>query len=333
MTKHIWTLLKFVFSVGLIWMVLQNAWAEVDKGGVELRSTLFDINLSIFAMAVVLNGFSFVGSAFQWHKLLVYQGISISWATSFKNYFVGLFFNHFLLGNAGGDVQKVVDLHRQKNQWKEALVATLFDRIFGLFIINGFALIVGWVYFFNHDKLQILIWPSTWIALCLSIFFAILFSKRLSRLLLKLLGFFSFLGPVADKLGIVFERFVNYRKNHLVLKLLGFSLGIQFVRIYVHYLVGLSIGVEIDLIYYLYFIPMIGIVSALPISFAGFGPREYIAQALFMLVAVNAGDAILIQVLALMCAFIPSLIGGWIFFKRKGALKEKIRSESKIETA
>lgn len=317
MKKWAWTFFKVFFSIGLIWLVLQKSWSEVEQGGPELRDLLASVDLWVFGVAVVLNGLSFVGSAYQWHKLLVYQGVEIEWINTLKNYFVGLFFNHFLLGNAGGDVQKVVDIHRQSNQWKQGLMATLFDRIFGLFVINCFALVVGWVYFLSDDKLKLLVWPSTWLFVCMGIFFSVLFSRRLSNLSLSWIARIPKLQPVHEKLDVVVERFGHYRKNHLVLKLIAFSVLIQFVRIYVHYLVGLSLGIELDLVYYLYFIPIIGIVSALPISVAGFGPREYLAQTLFLLVGVSAAGSILIQLLALMSAFIPSLVGGWIFLRRR----------------
>lgn len=321
MKKALWTFLKLIISVGLIWMVLQKAWAEVDGGGPELRSMLMGISIPLFAIAIILNGLSFIGSAYQWHLLLKYQEVMLRWPKTLANYFVGLFFNHFLLGNAGGDVQKVVDIHRQKSQWKQALMATLFDRIFGLFVINCFALIVGWIYFFDDNKLRLLIWPSTWIFLCLALFFSILFSKRLSGGLLNVLNHLTVISKLTEKIEIIIERFALYRKDRLILKLLIFSIMIQFLRIYVHYLIGLSLGVELDLLYYLYFIPIIGIVSALPISIAGFGPREYLAQTLFVLVGVGSGESILIQLLALMSAFIPSLFGGWIFMRRKSSLK------------
>lgn len=322
MNRWIWNVVKLLLSVGLIWMVLQNAWAEVESGGPELRSLLLNTNIALFAIAVLLNGLSFVGSAYQWHLLLKYQEVDLKWLRTLQNYFVGLFFNHFLLGNAGGDVQKVVDVHREKNQWKQALMATLFDRVFGLFVINCFALFIGWIYFLDDPQLSLLIWPSTWIFICIGIFFAILFSRRLSRSVIGIIHQVPKLSFVEEKLQVVVDRFALYRKDHLIVKLIAFSILIQFVRIYVHYLVGLSLGIELDLIYYLYFIPIIGIVSALPISIAGFGPREFLAQTLFVLVGVGSGESILIQLLALMSAFVPSLIGGWIFFRRKSIQKD-----------
>lgn len=314
---------KTFFSLGLIWLVLQKSWSEIEQGGPELRDLLSSVDLTIFSFAVLLNALSFVGSAYQWHKLLVYQDVKIAWLSTLKNYFVGLFFNHFLLGNAGGDVQKVVDVHRQSNQWKQGLMATLFDRIFGLYVINCFALVVGWVYFASDDRLKILVWPSSWLFLFMSIFFCILFSRRLSKLSLSWIGRIPKLESVYEQLEVIVERFGHYRQNYLVLKLIAFSVLIQLVRIFVHYAVGLSLGIDLEFIYYLYFIPIIGIVSALPISMGGFGPREYLAQTLFLLVGISAAGSILIQLLALMSAFIPSLIGGWIFMRRRNAPNPK----------
>jgi hypothetical protein len=69
---------------------------------------------------------------------------------------------------------------------------------------------------------------------------------------------------------------------------------------------------------------MIGIVSALPISIGGFGPREYLAQTLFGSVGMSAVDAVAMQELAWVIPMILSLFGILEFLSRKTKKNQRL---------
>jgi len=75
----------------------------------------------------------------------------------------------------------------------------------------------------------------------------------------------------------------------------------------------LSIGVDISISWYFYYIPLIAVVSALPISIGGFGPRELMAQTLFMRVGVSSMEAVIMQLLAYSVNLAVSLLGAFQF--------------------
>ncbi|MFM6151594.1 MAG: hypothetical protein ACKPE3_01130, partial [Sphaerospermopsis kisseleviana] len=56
-----------------------------------------------------------------------------------------------------------------------------------------------------------------------------------------------------------------------------------------------------------------GIVTALPISIGGFGPRELVAQNLFMRVGVTPMDAVVLQFVAYLLGLGCSLLGALEF--------------------
>lgn len=267
-----------------------------------------------FVIAILCMFFSNFTACLQWKMLLEKQGVRLSYWRLLKLYYVGLFFNNFMPGNVGGDVKKVYDIRMQGGQDSvgAGLTATFFDRLFGLFFITLFAIAVG-LLFFVHDAEQcVFIWPSIWIFLGFCVLFASMFSRRLGRLLNKIMC-----KVLPEKMGLrlthMFERFQCFRSLKLWLAISCLSAVTQSLRIFVHYFCGLSLGVDLTMSWYFYYIPLVAIISALPISIGGFGPRELLAQSLFARAGVPGLESVVIQLLAYFVSLVLSLFGAFGF--------------------
>ena len=273
--------------------------------------TLFSWNSVLpFALALLCMFLSNFSACLQWKLLLEKQGVKLSYWRLLKLYYVGLFFNNFMPGNVGGDVKKVYDIRMQGGQDTvgAGLTATFFDRLFGLFFITLFAIAVG-LLFFMHDAAQrAFMWPSLWIFFGFCVLFASLFSRRLGLLLNKILC-----RILPEKIGLrlthMFRRFQSFRTVNLWLAITGLSAVTQSLRIFVHYFCGMAVGVDLTMSWYFYYIPLVAIVSALPISIGGFGPRELLAQSLFARAGVPGLESVVIQLLAYFVSLLLSLFG------------------------
>lgn len=277
--------------------------------------TLFTWNSVLpFILAIACMFLSNFTGCLQWKLLLEKQGIHLTYGRLLKLYYVGLFFNNFMPGNVGGDVKKVYDIRMQGGQDTvgAGLTATFFDRLFGLFFITLFALGVG-LLFFMHDAAQrAFMWPSLWIFLGFCVLFASLFSRRLGRLLNKIMS--KFLpAKIGLRLTHMFERFQCFRSFRLWFAISGLSAVTQSLRIFVHYFCGVALGVDLTMSWYFYYIPLVAIISALPISIGGFGPRELLAQSLFARAGVPSLESVVIQLLAYFVSLILSLFGALVF--------------------
>jgi uncharacterized protein (TIRG00374 family) len=249
---------------------------------------------------------------YQWWLLLEKQEIQISFRQVFRYYFTGLFFNNFMPGNVGGDIKKVWDINKHTGQFGAGFTATLFDRLLGLFFLNGLSLGVGVLFFINDPATSFLILPSLWIFFGFVFFFSVLFSRRLSNRTENILRQWA-PGFITYRFCSVRDRFHLYRDWNLWIKLIMLSSSNQILRVLVHWFCAIAIGVHLPLSYFLYFIPIIAVVSALPLSIGGFGPRELLAQTLFSKVGVSPLYSVMIQLLAYGVTLIVSLCGG-IFF-------------------
>lgn len=263
---------------------------------------------------------NFVG-AYQWQKLLQGQGIEFAFGRALNLYFIGLFFNTILPGALGGDVVRVYSVSRVERKGREGLAATFVDRFAGFFVMSLFAI---------GASLALIFWGETvetdilvYIVVVFLIFLtasAVIFSRRITRLLYEVLLARVSLKGLRDKFREGHEFFHAYRKQYgLGLMVFLLSVVIQFLRIAVHYLCARAIGFEIGMVYFLLFVPLIALAAVVPVSFGGLGVRESTGRFLFATMAsIAAVDpagslAVTTQLLASLVGILVGLAGGVMF--------------------
>ena len=310
--------LKIAMTVGPAWLV----WRKIqDMPGLESEhflSLLQSFGWQWILLAALALIFSHIFGAAQWRLLLITQGITMPYKEVLRIYFVGLFFNNFMPGNVGGDIKRIYDIKAESGEKLGAGVsATLFDRVFGLFFLNALAMAVGLLFFIWDPKQSWLLVPPFAIFAAFCVLFAALFSRRLGLLFERIA---TRLFPVAlvEKFTSLRDRFHLFRNKKLWLQVTLLSAVVQTLRVSVHWFCALSIGLHVNVSWYFYFIPLVAMVSALPISVGGFGPREWLAQYLFSRIGVGPLESVLVQFLATGVNLAVSLYGGIIFlFRRK----------------
>ena len=321
--------LKLVVTCVPAYFVYRNIVGSPDWDAGDLYRLFSRDSVLPFVLAFLCLAASNFTACLQWKLLLERQGVHLSYGRLLKLYYVGLFFNNFMPGNVGGDVKKVYDIRVQGGQDTvgAGFTATVFDRLFGLFFATLFALAMG-VLFFVHDEAQrAFIWPSIWIFLGFCTMFACLCSRRLGKLLTHVMS--RFLPPkIGERLVRMFERFTHFRSVKLWWQISLLSFATQSLRIFVHFYCGLAVGVALSISWYFYYIPLVAIVSALPISIGGFGPRELLAQSLFARAGVASLESVVIQLLAYFVSLLLSLFGAFVFLLGGGPAAKAVRQDN-----
>ncbi len=307
-------LLKLTVTIVPAYFVYRNIVGAPDWDIGDLYRLFSTKSLLPLTLAVVCLALSNFTACLQWKLLLERQGVNLKYGHLLKLYYVGLFFNNFMPGNVGGDIKKVYDIRMQGGQDSvgAGLTATFFDRLFGLFFVTLFTLGMGLLFFMHDDAQRAFMWPSVWIFLGFCALLGGLCSRRLGRLGHKV---FSRILPkgISSRMEHMFERFQNFQSKKLMAQITGLSAVTQSLRIFVHFFCGIAIGVDLSISWYFYYIPLVAIVSALPISIGGFGPREFLAQSLFARAGVPGLESVVIQLLAYFVSLLLSLFGGFAF--------------------
>ncbi|MCF0215518.1 MAG: flippase-like domain-containing protein [Fibrobacteraceae bacterium] len=306
--------LKLVITLVPAYFVYRNIVGAPDWDVGDLYSLFSVKGILPFVLALLCMGVSNFTACLQWKLLLEKQGVHLTYGHLLKIYYVGLFFNNFMPGNVGGDVKKIYDIRMEGGQDSvgAGFTATFFDRLVGFFFVTLFTLGMGALFFIYDDSQRNFIWPSVWIFLGFCAMFASLCSRRLGHLACKVSGK-VLPGKMQQRIEHMFERFQYYRSVKLWLCILVISLVTQSLRIFVHYFCGMSIGVDLSISWYFYYIPLVAIVSALPISIGGFGPRELLAQSLFARAGVPGLESVVIQLIAYFVSLVLSLFGAFVF--------------------
>lgn len=309
-----------VFAVTLVvtlvpaYFVYKNIVSAPDWDVGDLFRLFSVDSVKPFVLALLCLAVSNFTACLQWKLLLERQGVHLTYGRLLKLYYVGLFFNNFMPGNVGGDVKKVYDIRMQGGQDSvgAGFTATVFDRLYGLFFVTIFTLAMGALFFAYDDAQRAFLWPSVWIFLGFCTMFAALFSRRLGNLcclaMSKVLP-----GRVQERVIHMFNRFRDFRSVKLWIQISLLSVATQSLRILVHYFCGIAVGVALSISWYFYYIPLVAIVSALPISIGGFGPREFLAQSLFARAGVASLESVVIQLLAYFVSLLLSLFGAFAF--------------------
>ena len=305
-------LIKLLVSAVLCFLVWKSIASTPEINSANFSAIMKNIDYKHLIFALLCIFLSYFSGCFQWKQLLAVQNIKMTYINLLRFYFIGSFFNNFMPGNVGGDLKKIYDINQNSKETVGAAIsATFLDRLCGLYLLCAFALAVGFAFFWRDPNQKYFLLPSLLIFIGFSIAICMLFSRRLGYFLFGKV--FSFLG---ERVLHLHGRFQAFRTKKLFAQLFLLSMVTQSLRVLSHYFCALSIGVDIAISWYFYYIPLVAIVSALPISIGGFGPREFLAQSLFARVGVGSMEAVITQLLAYLANLIISLIGAADFLFR-----------------
>lgn len=278
-------LAQTVATIGLIaWILGRN-----DTAAVVAR--LHELNPYWLASGILLLLLSVFLGALQWERLLAVQGLEMPATKLVRAYSLGMFLNFVLPSGVGGDVVRAVQVHRDTRSGAKGVAATLLDRFAGLFTLALFASMASGLLAMGHPdplfrKLAVL---TGIVAVSFCVASAVLFSRRVFGWIApvaRLLGE----APLIDKARNLRAAFLEYREHPvLVGQVVGLSVLTQFLRLLVHWCCAKAMGLPLDLAWILLFVPVVALISILPISVGGWGLREGTQKTFFSLPGVMPG--------------------------------------------
>lgn len=260
----------------------------------------------------------FLLTAFRWRLLVVDQGVPIRLASAVRLNCIGAFFNNFLLGATGGDVVKAALVGAGTGRSARMLSTVLLDRVIGLAVVAliGSGALLACAPFAPPAARAPMFVPALFVSVTLLGFVAmylVYYSRtvRASAPARWIKERLPLRGAIRE-MDAVFQEY--RRKPRLVAATLGVSVVSQLVMITGMCVGGRAIGItEAEPWHYFVFIPMVQVVSALPISVNAWGVGEGAYQWLFGLVGVASEKAVTLSLLAKLIGILYGLPGGILF--------------------
>jgi uncharacterized protein (TIRG00374 family) len=222
---------------------------------------------------------------------LAVQDLSIPRMRLFRAYSLGMFLNFVLPSGVGGDVVRAVQVHRDTRGGTKGVAATLLDRFAGLFTLALFASVASGLLAWTHSDplFRKLAFLTGFVAFAFCVTSVVLFSRRVIGWIAPVARMFGE-GPLIDKARNLRSAFLEYRTHPaLVSQVVVLSISTQFLRILVHWCCAKAMGLPLDLAWILLFVPIVALISVLPISVGGWGLREGTQKTFFSLPGVMPG--------------------------------------------
>jgi uncharacterized membrane protein YbhN (UPF0104 family) len=285
--------LRLVVSVGLLgWIAWQTDWSQVGSAFAHLQAGWW---LGAVLMLVLAQ----LTSAVRWQLLAAPLGFRrpLQHLTAF--YFIGMYFNLVLPTSVGGDVVRAWYLDGRSGRPLAAFGSVLLDRLSGLGVLLvvaalGVALspldLPHWVGWF--------VWGS-----CASALAGLLLLPLAARLK----------AAASRRARQLLNAFSAVSSPRLLLATTALSVVVQVANVVLVWLVGQAIGAGVPGAYYWILVPMVSLLTLLPISVNGMGVREG-AMVLFLApLGVGKGTALTLAFLWFAVTAAVSLAGGLVY--------------------
>jgi glycosyltransferase 2 family protein len=277
---------------------------------------------------VLISGFILLWSAhficiFRWRLLMRPLMPIPSVMNLFGIYCIGLFFNLTFPTVIGGDIVKVYYAGKPAKAYAESFASTFLDRDAGMLAMMIIACIAISFYPVHISGI-----PVSWIIWGVFALFILgnvaIFAPGIHRLLISLLHR-AHLPKIAAKIDMISGAFQIMGQHKSVLwGALIISFINQILVNSVTWIMALGLGIHIRPYYFLILVPVITLISMIPISINGMGLRETAFLSLFGAIGVPNASCIALGLLSSIVLIVSSLPGGivYLFFRNKADMQQ-----------
>ena len=277
--KLLWTTLKFVVSIALLYFIFTKIeFGDVTQVVKTAGPSWMVVALALFIGSKILN-------SLRLNRYFKSIGVHITESSNLKLYGLGMFYNLFLPGGIGGDAYKGYAIHNRYGTATKKLIAVLLlDRLNGMLLIFIFACLLGLgidAPFFSTVR------PFRVVAIPISV------------------GVFWW----------VSKRFFPYTLD-VFWGTLGYSAVLQALQLLTTLCIMYALGIETGFTIYLLVFLVSSIVSVIPLTIGGVGSRELTFLYGAEWLGLDANAAIGISFVFFLLTALVSLAGGYFHFKK-----------------
>ncbi len=305
---RVFTFVRILISILLLLLIVLKNYRNFQ----DIFSALLEINLLFILFAIFTHLFNIFTDSLRWNILLRAQGIRISTGFLYQSTFIGYFYNNLLPSNIGGDFYRIYDVHKNKDvPLSKSLSTVIIERFFGLICITVYFIITAFSLYSILRQSIVLI--SIFLAIAFLLFSIIIRPKffRIDRLFRR----FKRLEKVEKKI-ISFNDAINAYKNKWPYLALGLTINFisQSLFMVLFYFVSLSLGLNLNFMTFVFVVPIIFVLTGIPISIGGLGVRENTIVFLLTNFGVSNEQAVVFSFLILFEHLFTASLGGIVYF-------------------
>ena len=247
---------------------------------------------------IMITGLSI--NAWKWKIVASSLGIKVSFSVFWSCYFIGNYFNLFLPGTITGDIVRGYLISRKGFNKIKVGYSIIGERAFGLLALILISL-VGSCFISDifPEYLKKIIWPVG-----LAFIFVFSFFPYWTNVIIHLFD------PLKNK--IPPELFCFWKSN-VFFKSTAAGVLFQISLSLINYILAREIGIDICFYFFLVAIPIVSLITILPITIQGIGLREGAFIYVLSLVNIYSEKAIALSLLYFSIVIAVGVIGGIIY--------------------
>lgn len=282
-------------------------WAQVRSAFRETRWSLWLAAVGIYVLAQLL-------SALRWRWLSQPLGFDRPLRAYIADYFVGMFFNLLLPTSIGGDAVRAISLNARSGRKMAALLSVVLDRLSGLLVLLALACSAALV-----CPIPVPTWMLVAIfgaaaaatAGLLTLPIAIRFLSKQSRSH----GVWAKVRRLAESLRAALVVFRG--RPRLVIASTVLSIAIQLSGVVQVALIGAALGIDVPVAVYGIAVPMVALLTLLPVSLNGMGVREAGMVVFLQPAGVSASGAVAVAFLWFCSQTVAGVVGAVVYLSGK----------------
>ncbi len=254
----------------------------------------------------------------RWRLLMDSHDIRLTWRRAFSLFFIGHFFNAFMLGATGGDMIKAWYAARETHHLKtEAAMLVFLDRLVGLVALV--ILVLGALAF----QFRLLLDQP-------SLSRAVLFLLILLAVTVLLLAFLwrrnwlesgswerlsrRLPDKLAEQTARVYAAVFHFKSRpRVIFQAFVLSLGVHILSLFACIFFAKAIGVQLSVFHAFTLFPLLGALGSIPVTPGGYGFREGISVVLFGTIGIGPVPAFLLSLFPHLSMLLWSLFGGLLY--------------------
>lgn len=305
-------LIKALVTGVLFYLVFRKV--DFSEFGATLKNARIDLLLLGFGV-LWLGHYMCI---FRWRMLMRPVMPVLSLGNLFSIYCIGLFFNLTFPTVVGGDVVKMYYAGKPSRKFAASFAATFLDRDAGMFAMMVIACAATLISPLRAPGIPIrwIIWIATLLFVLANV---ALFTPSVHRRLTRILIRFN-LSRTATRIDTISDAFQIMGRHRMVLvNSFIISLVNQVLAISINWILAEGLRIHVPLFYFMVFIPVVTLISMIPVSLNGMGLREYAFVSLFGSIGVDREAAVALGLLASMTIFVSAIPGGiiYVFFRNR----------------
>ncbi|HUU41941.1 MAG TPA: lysylphosphatidylglycerol synthase transmembrane domain-containing protein [Desulfatiglandales bacterium] len=303
-------LAKIIFSTSCLFCIFY--FGKIDVG--DFLHNITKVNLIWLVISYIMLSVVFVIGAIRWKVLLNIESKVLSLGTLIKYYFIGGFFNTFLPSGVGGDVVRAYYLKHHEINYRTGFSSVIIERMLGitaLVLLSALSLLMQ-IFIFSKVDLDLI-----WYISCLAVMFCVVWAGYFNMERARPLGRRVFnLVPAKIK-----ERFKTFsdafelmgEPRSKLFKGFLFSFIAHSFTICSVYFLALSLKIQLDFMYCMIIVPLISIISMVPVFISGIGIRESGYVFFLSPLGIEADKALALSILFYFLVVLIGLIGAVLY--------------------